>query len=157
MKHRNWIILAGVLWFTIGAMLLYKGTRFVIQAIYGESFYPFCADTFFDKKGENGVFLIMSGLLIGFIKGRLVFKKTVQRMLIRLFSFPSPVSWTKAYSPAYWATLLGMMGLGFCLRYVPIPLDLRGALDIAIGSALIQGAFFYFQATRYKRTEEIHL
>ncbi len=37
-----------------------------------------------------------------------------------------------------------MMGIGVVFRFLPISHEIRGCVDIAIGSALIQGAFLYF-------------
>jgi hypothetical protein len=41
-----------------------------------------------------------------------------------------------------------MMALGLVFRFLPIPIDLRGLIDVAIGSALINGAMLYFRAAR---------
>ena len=36
-----------------------------------------------------------------------------------------------------------MIGLGFAMRVLQVPIDIRALVDIAVGSALIQGSFFY--------------
>jgi hypothetical protein len=41
-----------------------------------------------------------------------------------------------------------MMMLGMIFRYLPIPIDVRGFIDLAIGSALMNGAMLYFRAAR---------
>jgi hypothetical protein len=41
-----------------------------------------------------------------------------------------------------------MVGLGVTLRFLPIPVDLRGFIDTAVGSALVNGAMLYFHIAR---------
>ena len=91
---------------------------------------------------------IVAGLLIGFFKARFVLAKTVRRVVSRLLALPSPIPFKKAYSPSYWILIGSMIALGMSFRFLPIPIDLRGMVDIAIGSALINGATLFFRARR---------
>lgn len=148
MKHRGWIALSGFLWFFIGAMLLYKGLHFITQA-------AFEADSLCNKMQglcgtpqKAGMIFIAIGLFIGFLKGRFVLVKTVRRVVTRIASLPLPIKFNQAYSLSYWILIASMMALGMLFRFLPIPLDIRGTIDVAIGSALINGAMLYFRAAR---------
>ncbi len=122
MKHRGWVALSGFTWFFIGAFLLYKGLHLISQA----AFQP-------DSLCQQ----------LGF-----VLSKTVRRVVTRISSLPLPIRLKDAYSPAYWILIASMMALGMLFRFLPIPLDIRGIIDVAIGSALINGAMLYFRASR---------
>ncbi len=133
MKHRSWIALSGFIWFFVGVSLLYKGLVFITEASLGE---------------KEAAILIATGLLIGFIKGRFVLAKTARRVVTRIAQLSLPIRFKDAYAPSYWAILALMMLLGMSFRYLPISAEVRGVIDVAIGSALINGALFYFRAAR---------
>ena len=80
------------------------------------------------------------GLAIGFAKGRWVLSKTMQRLKTRLAALSHPISLKAAFPPAYLALIAVMVSLGFALRWVPD--DLRGLIDLAVGSALCLGATY---------------
>ena len=133
MKHRGWIAFSGFVWFAIGAMLLYKGLHLI---------------SFGQTAEKNATLLIAVGLLVGFIKGRFVLAKTVRRVVLRICSLSLPIRYKDVYTPSYYFLILGMMGLGILFRFLPIPIDIKGSVDVAIGSALINGAMLYFRAAR---------
>lgn len=135
MKHRGWIALSGVTWFVIGTFLLYKGLRLINEAIHQDDLSHRAANAF-----------IGIGLLVGFFKGRFVLVKTVRRVVSRITSLPLPIQFKDAYSPSYWILIASMMALGMIFRFLPIATEIRGTIDIAIGSALINGALLYLRA-----------
>ena len=146
MKHRAWIAFSGFLWFFIGAFLLYKGLHLITEA-------PFQTGSLCSKMGrlagspqQAAVGLIALGLIVGFFKGRFVLSKTVRRVVLRIAALPLPIRFKDAYSPSYWILIGSMVVLGMTFRFLPIPIDVRGTIDIAIGSALINGALLYFRA-----------
>ena len=130
MTHRTWIYISGLIWAVVGFALLYKGLGILSRAV----------------SPETASWWIAAGLLVGFIKGRFVFAKTVQRMSSRIASLPLPIRIRDVYSKGYWILLGSMMLLGFALRFVP--LEWRGFIDVAVGSALINGALLYFKTAR---------
>lgn len=91
------------------------------------------------------VFLMGVSLFIGFIKGRFVLRRTVLRVSSRILSLPLPIRIKDVYSLSYVCLIGSMMGLGVVFRFVPLPLDVKGMIDVAVGAALIQGALFYFR------------
>jgi len=123
MRHRGWIIGSGLLWLVGGVFLLHKGVSLV-----GSSW------------------LLFLGVALGFIKGRMVFAKTVQRIVKRIRSLSLPIRISQVYPPVYLAVIGVMVLFGVGLRFVPE--QVRGVIDVAVGSALIQGAILYFRAAR---------
>jgi hypothetical protein len=130
MKHRFWIALSGFIWLAVGGGLLYKGLKFLAQMPHP----------------EQATWWMAGGLLAGVVKGRGVLAKTARRTTARIAALPLPITLRAAYPPAYWVVMGGMMGLGVALRFVPV--EWRGAIDIAVGSALMHGAMVYFRAAR---------
>ncbi len=148
MKQRGWIAFSGFVWFAIGANLLYKGLRLISAATLDSDSMCSQMSRFFGTSQQAASFLIAVGLLVGFLKGRFVLGKTVRRVVARIHSLPLPIRFKQAYSPSYWILIGAMMALGMSFRFLPIPIDARGVVDVAIGSALINGALLYFRAAR---------
>jgi hypothetical protein len=130
MKHKSWIALSGFIWAVVGFLLLYKGLNYL-------SLIP-------DQK--QATWWMAGGLLVGFIKGRFVLSKTVDRISARIAALPLPISIKNVYPKGYLLLLASMMVIGFALRLVPI--EWRGAIDVAVGSALLNGSMLYFRAAR---------
>jgi hypothetical protein len=49
------------------------------------------------------------------------------------------------YPTYYIAIIASMMFMGMAMRFVPISADIKGIVDVAVGSALINGAMQYFR------------
>ncbi|MDE3046378.1 MAG: hypothetical protein KGJ02_07025 [Verrucomicrobiota bacterium] len=128
--HKKWIYFSGLIWALAGFSLLYKGL-----SILGKQVDP-----------NTASWWMAAGLLVGFIKGRFVLAKTVRRMCQRIASLAVPISVKDVYPKSYWILLGSMMLLGFALRLVP--LEWRGFIDVAVGSALLHGALLYVKAAR---------
>ena len=148
LSHRTLIGIAGALWFAVGLWLMKLGIQFLMQAVETPEQYPFLAwVSSFVGKAEQGVVALMAGaLFIGFFKGRMVLAKTVNRTVNSIKQAPEPVSLNLLFTPRYLVLLMIMMGIGFSLRFFAVPLDIRGFVDVAVGSALINGAMLYFRA-----------
>jgi hypothetical protein len=56
---------------------------------------------------------------------------------------------------SYLAIIGSMMMLGMLLKFLPISHDIRGFIDLAVGSALINGAFLYFKQAILLKAEII--
>ena len=149
MKHRNWIFLSGFIWFSIGLWLLYKGLRLISEAVIQPGSLSVKLEPVFGNAQQAGAFLVGIGLLVGLLKGRFVLIKTVRKVVSRICSLPLPIRLKDAYSRSYWILLGSMFALGMAFRFLPLPVDVRGTIDVAIGSALIQGALFYFKEAIY--------
>jgi len=44
-----------------------------------------------------------------------------------------------------------MLSLGLIVKWAPVPYDVRGLVDVAIGSALTNGSAFYFRHLAMKK------
>lgn len=128
----------------MGIFLLYKGLNFISQA----TLLPNTLCSRFQDPQQAGTLFIAAGLLVGFLKGRFVLSKSVKRVVTRIASLPLPIRMKDAYARSYWFLIGGMMMLGMVFRFLPIPIDARGIIDVAIGSALINGAMLYFRAAK---------
>lgn len=148
MRHKGWMICSGMLWVLIGTWLLYKGIHLVAEGAFGSDIKHSSISRLFGAAEDGANAVIGIGLIIGFFKGRFVLSKTAKRVCSRILSLPLPLKASKIYSSSYLLLLLGMMTLGITLRFLPIPLDLKGFIDIAVGSALINGSIFYFRFAR---------
>lgn len=160
LSHSKMIALSGFIWMAVGCMLLSLGLNYIIGSILAENlasinhplldfFSPFVGGI------EDAAMIIVAlGLLIGFFKGRVVFAKTVGKTVARITAMPNPAPLSQLYTKAYYFLLLGMVGLGFLVRFLTN--DIRGFVDVAVGSALINGAVLYFkQAYRVYLEEKL--
>jgi hypothetical protein len=152
MSHKALIIFSGLIWLGVGCFLLPLGLNFLLQAIqdthlHGDSNYPLLRlfSTFTSNVENAIVILIAMGLLIGYSKGRYILGKSALKGVQRIRSFPNPMELKNIYSAKYYILLALMMGLGISMKYLGIPPDVRGVIDVAIGGALINGAMIYFR------------
>lgn len=141
------VIFSGLVWFLIGVFLLTKGLNLIILTTHFSM--PNVLLDFLTKYVKDieqaALVLISIGLFLGFFKARVVFHKTVRRVVQRIFSLPAPIPVSKMYKKSYYFLILGMMGLGMGLKFCKIPGDVLGLIDVAIGSALLNGAVLYFR------------
>lgn len=151
MKHRAWVVCSGFIWFAIGVSLIYKGLHFISVAAFQTDSLCFKMQGLFGSPQHAATGLIAAALLIGFLKGRFVLTKTVERVVTRIASLKLPIRFSEVYSKSYWILILSMVGIGISFRFLPISLDLRGVVDLAIGSALVNGSMLYFRAAKIMR------
>ncbi len=151
-SHRNLIYLSGFIWMMIGLLLLRMGSSLLWNG--GQSLpeekWQFLPLATFLAPYMGGIqialiFLAFVGLFIGYFKGKFVLSKSAHRVVNRIKSYPNPTSLANIYSPGYYVLLTMMMSLGMVIKYLNIPNDIRGCLDIAIGLALLIGSLVYFR------------
>ncbi len=130
MSRKTWIMISGLIWAFAGFLLLYKGLRILASL----------------PNQEMATWLVAAGLLIGFIKGRFILSKTVNRISSRIASLPTPIQFADVYPKSYWILISSMMGIGMLMRMVPPAW--HGCIDVAVGSALINGALLYFRSAK---------
>jgi len=152
MNHKNWIIASGFLWFAIGASLLYKGLGFIAAATFLPDSFCMRWQQVFGSPQQGGIVLIGVGMGVGLMKGLFVLSKTVQRVTGRIRGLTLPIRVSQVYAKSYWLVIGAMVGLGMSLRFLSIPLDVRGVIDVAIGSALLVGSLLYFREAMYTET-----
>ncbi|MES2345101.1 MAG: hypothetical protein V4494_04095 [Chlamydiota bacterium] len=144
-NHVTLVVLSGLLWLGIGVMLLVKGLHFVVHADTGCLVLKNLT-AYLGNRDQAIVFLVALGLFAGLLKGRLVLLKAVKKAVNRIASLPMPVKVSQIYDKRYYILMAMMMGMGMMLNVLNIPEDVRGSVDIAIGSALMNGAMGFFRS-----------
>ena len=148
LSKRTWFIISTITWLGIGIMLLMKGLRLTVAAAEqpaGTTPLLKALVSFTGNPRQGSLLIICLGLFIGFIKGRTILAKTVSRIADRINQHSEGLSLQQAYDKKYWIILGLMMGIGVLFRVLPIPQDIHGGIDVAIGSALINGAMLYLR------------
>ena len=130
-----WIAFSGVMWFAVGVFLLLFGIKLVVfstlqGAPHSALFSQICS--LFKSREQAALVLVTSGLVLGFMKGRFVLAKTVKRVVTRISSIPEPIRFSDVYSLGYLALIGSMILLGMGMRWLSVPSDIRGVVDIAV-------------------------
>ncbi|MBN4067297.1 hypothetical protein JYU14_04360 [Simkania negevensis] len=149
-RHSTLITLLGLLWCAVGGMLLIIGTR-LFTAIVSYQVNPkqlLFMQGLSKRAGgidQAAIVLIGIALVVGYMKGKYVLRKSCVRVVNRLFKLPNPAYLHQALSKWFYLLIGTMICLGISLRVFGAPVDLRAVIDVAIGSALINGALTYFR------------
>jgi hypothetical protein len=152
-KHNTLIFLSGTTWLVIGVFLLSLGLNFILSTMRAPPLFQeenrFSLILFLlpiaTSYGKAVVLLITLSLLLGYVKGKMMLSTSVNRQIARINSLPNPTSIFRLYGRGYYILIALMIGMGISIRFLPITLDTRGAIDIVIGSALINGSMLYFR------------
>lgn len=146
------IALSGLLWLTIGTLLLYRGYGYLTNGIlhFQSNLYPLITGLSSLTGGiqEAVILIIFTSLMIGIVKSKLVLNKAAKKVICRIFSLPNPAPFFKMFSPQYWCLYAFMMSLGIFLRTAGVPLDILGFINATVGSALINSSVVYFNSVR---------
>lgn len=148
-SHTTLIVLSGLIWFAVGCFLLCLGINFLVGSLLHENLHTLSRpilDRLSPLSGgleQAALIVVAISLAIGIFKGRFVFNKTVQKSVNRILSLPNPAPLNQIYTKKYYILLGCMFLIGFLVRFAP--LDIRGAIDIAVGCALINGSVLYFR------------
>jgi len=149
-RHAALFALSGLIWFAVGLFLLTLGLNFLNESLVvgNHVSYPMIdwMLPYFGNRESAVLTLIAAALAIGYFKGRFVLGKSAKKGIERIYTFPNPTALKNIYSAKYYILLALMMGLGLLIKYLGVPTDIRGLVDVAIGAALINGSMFYFRA-----------
>ncbi len=148
MKRWVYVLLSGAPWFAMGVFLLIKGLKLVVL-----NCISFSQNQVLFEQREALVWIGI-GILIGFIKGRFVLIKSVERIVKRILSL-QPFHWTKIYTKGYFLLIGLMMSFGVALNLFPISPKVHGLIDVAIGSALINGAMIFLRFALTVRKQSV--
>lgn len=158
LKHSGLIVIAGIVWLAVGVFLLNMGLRLIAtSALEISQEFPLLNwfATLFGGIQQAAIAIIGVSLLVGYFKGRFVLFKTVRRMVNRIRTFKEPVSFHLIYSLKFYILIALMIGLGATIRMLGTPNDVRGMVDVIIGSALINGSIHYFRMAAVPKAEII--
>lgn len=157
LSHAVLIGISGAIWLAVGCFLLPLGIKLMMTGAQEANigvYYPILTNLspYLGGVEQVALWLTVVSLFVGYMKGRTVFAKSVKRSVNRIRTLPDPTSLGNIYSPAYYILLGSMVALGMGIKFLGLSYDIRGAVDIAIGSALINGAVLYFrEAAALKR------
>lgn len=150
----GWI--SGLVWLAVGFFLFTLGVSLLtahLTAAGGS--YPLIdlVAPYFGGREQATIALIAAALYIGFLKGKHVLGKSARRGIARLQTLPNPASIARIYGASYYMLLGSMILLGVAIKYTGIPSDLRGFIDLTVGTALIQGAVVYMRLANALKVE----
>ncbi len=158
LSHANLSLISGLIWACVGCFLLQMGLKLILDPTYldGSGSTPILSSVKGVMGGlqEAGIALIAIALYIGYLKGKYLLRKSAQKGVERLQTFPDPMPLQQIYSPKYYILLGAMIGLGLSMRFLGVPNDIRGGIDVAVGAALINGALEYFRLGLAMRKEK---
>jgi hypothetical protein len=148
-SHSTLVYISGAIWLAVGFFLLQLGLRLMLAPsnLLESSSVPLLSSLKTMAGGiyEAAVALIAISLFIGFLKGKHILRKSARQGVERIRTLPNPTELYYIYNAKYYILLAIMIGLGASMRFLGIPNDIRGGVDIAIGAALINGAVEYFK------------
>lgn len=146
MKKYFCALLSGSIWAIIGFMLLRKGLSFLVLSKTQAISHVFDFILHLTKsKSLTGIVLICIALFLGLMKGRTIIKKSAERIMVN-WEKSDKISPFNLFDKRGYILMGLMMGLGFVFNVLPIPYDIRGIIDVAVGYALLHGSFAFFRA-----------
>jgi hypothetical protein len=152
-----WIAISGVIWFVVGIGLLTLGLNFIVYKaqveVHETTSLIARLSSLAGGREQAALALIVVGLIIGFLKGRFVLVKTVKRVVERILSLEEPFKFSQVYSRGYLILIGSMILLGLSMKWLGLPSEIRGLIDVAIGSALMNGASAYFRVALHVKKE----
>jgi hypothetical protein len=153
-NHRHMGCIAGIVWLIVGSLLLRMGI-FLISTAAMEEIDPSSSHPLFHGLmvlvGDSAkvvLALLSVAILVGYAKGRLVLMRAGERIIARIASLRAPVPIFQIYGRRDYLLMLSMMGLGMVMRFLEVPIEIRGFILVAVGTALIQGSLAIFEGTR---------
>ena len=139
MTYVRALIFSGIIWVVVGTSLALKGIQYsVISA---------------NNSDAKLLSIFILGAVLGYLKGRFVLTKSVARYMRHIVQFEEPLKFTQLFPKSYLVLVGVMMCLGMSMRHIPIPLDIKGCIDIAVGVALYYGSIVYFKKARLFQSE----
>ncbi|CAM0117574.1 hypothetical protein [Rhabdochlamydiaceae symbiont of Dictyostelium giganteum] len=143
----KWTVISGFTWLIMGSLLLSKGLKWILLCMMTNKTDGMMGWFMGESRTSHdaGMIMLCIALIAGLIKGRVILAKTVKRVVSRLYQQNALLSFQEAYDKKYFIILGLMMGLGMSFRFIPIPSDIKGFIDVTVGSALIHGAMIYFR------------
>lgn len=155
-RHATLVVISGLVWLGVGCFLLPLGLKLLVSSTMpssGTTSYPVVDSLapFVGGVQEAALLLICLCMFVGYAKGKYVLGKSVKRSIDRITTFPNPTNLSNIYSRGYYMIFGFMVLLGMSIKWLGLPTDVRGMVDVAIGAALINGAMNYFRTAASMR------
>ncbi len=129
-------VLAGLVWYVGGVVLVWKGGTLLAEAeaLYSDSYHPWLAAA--------------GGVLLGGVKGKYLFTRNCRKNLRRIEALRRPRVW-QFFAPRFFFMLALMISLGATLSRLAhgnyLLLNGVGMLDLSIGVALLGSSYVFWQ------------
>lgn len=133
--------LAFTLWLVGGVFLCYRGLERLMNV------------DDISRVGFNTVVIAgLIGLAVGLAKGMFVLSKTSNKNIERLDALTEPLPPRNVYSKRSWIVIALMIGIAMTINFglIPMPIYIRGAVNLAIGFALIISSLNYLGLKKKK-------
>ncbi len=145
------LLLYSTIWFAVGFMLLYKGISYLIL---GTHFILIpTMSNIFSSSQDAALLCIVLGLAIGVMKAKKVLKKVAAKLKTQATLSQNP--YKAIFSIKTCIMVAIMMSFGAILRWINLPQDLFGIIDVAVGAALIQGGYDIASDCFFSKSQEI--
>jgi hypothetical protein len=153
LKHFPLLLIMGGTWLLAGAWLLPLGLNFILTWVENNRFLmdpesglilPYLSNLL-GGVDAAAIILIVLGLALGNIKGRLVMQRAAIKKVKEVSALPNPAPILQAIGLKYILIIVLMVGIGMGIKFLDLSKDFRGFIDVAIGAALIQGGVTYFR------------
>ncbi len=134
--QRTLIIIAAVIWYGGGISLLFKGGALIRDAytLEPQSLWTYLAP--------------ILGILIGLLKGRLLFSKSCEKNIMRIKALDDPRIW-QCFRPGFLIFLAMVIPIGAWMSRAAAGnftyLCLVGALDLTIACALLSSSIVFWK------------
>lgn len=148
-KH-SLITIVGMVWFIVGLALLFSGLEmiFLIDFLQGQTFTPLINILMYAFTGAiipSIIVICLVGLLLGYVKSKWALVRMIGKTMERIYPLSGLVRISNLYRLHEALLVIAVITLSRVIKIFPIPLDVQGVINIAIGSALINGAVIYFR------------
>lgn len=127
--QRAHLLLAAVMWATIGTMLSFFGVRWLLHA-----------------DSPLLIWLIIAAVLLGAVKAVFVLRRAARRVVSRIQMRGDHRCVGGFLSWRTWIAVVIMMGAGWVLRHAGLPLSVLGVIYLAIGAALLLASSVLWRA-----------
>lgn len=135
-SRQTLIIIAALIWYIGGIILLFKGGHLIYGALELRplSLWPYAA--------------LGSGILLGLIKSKYIFIRSCRENIKRIKKLASPKPW-QFYSPGFILFLLIIMPTGAVMSRLAagnfLWLLIVSVLDLAIATALLTSSYIFWK------------
>jgi hypothetical protein len=143
-SQRTLIIIAAIIWYTGGFVLLVKGSALIKNAylMNAQSIWTYMAP--------------MVGIIIGLLKGRLLFSQSCKKNIKRINALTDPRIW-QCYRPGMLMFLAVVIPIGAWMSRAAAGnymfLWLVGALDLSLACALLSSSIVFWKLKAFSSSE----
>jgi hypothetical protein len=134
--QRTHLLLAAVMWATVGTMLGFFGLRWLVHA-----------------DPPLLIWLIIAAILLGAVKAVFVLRRAAARVSSRILMRGDHQCIGGFLSWRTWIAVAVMMGAGWVLRHIGLPLSVLGVIYLTIGAALVMASSLLWRAWWKNRHE----